>query len=158
MKNSITTALAIAILFPVGVMAQSLGDLKDLTSSDTVAKAGESLGGSMSDILQSTLGIDQDQADGGIGSMLSLASEKLDAGDFDELAGMIPGAEKYMDSAKSLGAVSGPLKDLGGLNEALGSLGISPEIVEKFMPIITDYLGKLGGEDAKNLLAKVFGS
>jgi len=47
---------------------------------------------------------------------------------------------------------------MGGLNTALGSLGISPETVSKFVPTITDYLGKLGGDDAKNLLQKAFGS
>jgi len=153
----LTTMIALSILLPLGAMAQSLGDLKDLASSDSVKKAGESLGGSLSDVLQGQLGIDQDQADGGIGSMLTLASEKLSAGDFDKLAGMIPGADKYLASAKSLGAVTSPLNDVAGLNNALGKLGISPETVDKFVPMITDYLGKLGGNDMNNLLGKVLG-
>ncbi len=158
MIKKIATMVALAILLPLGATAQSLGDLKDLASSDTVKKASESLGGSLSDMLQGQLGIDQDQADGGIGSMLTLASEKLNAGDFDKLAGMIPGADKYLASAKSLGAVSGPLNNVAGLNDALGNLGISPETVDKFVPMITDYLGKLGGDDINNMLGKVLGS
>ena len=71
---------------------------------------------------------------------------------------MILGAEKYMGIAKSLGAVTGPLNDLAGLNTALGSLGISADTVSKFVPTITDYLGTLGGDDAKQLLQEALGS
>ena len=150
--------ISVAILLPFYAAAQSLGDLKGAMSSDAVESAGSALSGSMSDVLQSQLSLDQNQADGGIGSILTLASEKLSAGDFDKLAGMIPGAEKYMGIAKSLGAVTGPLNDLAGLNTALGSLGISADTVSKFVPTITDYLGTLGGDDAKQLLQKALGS
>lgn len=98
----IRVPLSIAILLPLCASAESLDDLKGLTSSDVSKKTSESLGGSMSDILQSQLGVSQSQAEDGIGSMLTLGSEKLNAGDFDKLAGMIPGADKYMDTAKNL--------------------------------------------------------
>ena len=97
------------------------------------------------------------QADGSIGSMLSLASQKLSAGDYDKFAGMIPGADKYLESAKSLGAVAEPLASLGDFNSALSSLGISPETIEKYVPMITEYVGKLGGDDATKLLSQLFG-
>ena len=71
---------------------------------------------------------------------------------------MIPGADKYLQAAKDLGAVTGPLKNIDGANSALASLGISPESISKFVPIVTDYLGKLGGDDAVATLQKVFGT
>ena len=148
----------VALLIPLGASAQTLGDLRGLASPDNLSKASEAMGGSASDLLQSQLDVDKDQADGGIGAMLALAGEKLSAGEYDKLASNIPGASKYLEKAKSLGAMMGPLKDMGGLNSALGKLGISPETVANFVPTATDYLGKLGGEDTKKLLEKAFGS
>jgi tartrate dehydratase beta subunit/fumarate hydratase class I family protein len=58
-----------------------------------------------------------------------------------------------MDTAKQLGAVAGPLVNKAGLNGALAKLGMKPETVSKFAPTVTDYLGKIGGDSAKNLLA-----
>lgn len=104
-------------------------------------------------MLTSQLGLSETQATGGLGSYLTLAQEKLAKGDFDRIAGMIPGASKYMDQAKSLGAVTGPLKNLAGLNGALGKLGISSETASKFVPMVTDYLGKAGGSGVQGMLA-----
>jgi hypothetical protein len=139
------------------VTAQTLPSMNDLNAGDAMASLEGAAGGSMSSLLQGQLGLTEDQASGSIGSLLSLAGEKLGAGDFDELAGMIPGADKYLESARSLGAVTEPLKSLGDLNQSLAALGITPETIEKFVPMVTEYLGKLGGEDAKALLAQVLG-
>ena len=48
----------------------------------------------------SKLGVTEDQAKGGIGSYLTLAQEKLAKGDFDKVAALVPGASKYMESAR----------------------------------------------------------
>jgi hypothetical protein len=103
--------------------------------------------------LTKSLGVSQDQAEGGIGSMLTLAQEKLAAGDFDKIAAVIPGAGKYLEKAKALGAVTGPLTNAAGLSSAFGKLGISPETAAKFMPKVTKYVGKVGGKDVGALLS-----
>jgi hypothetical protein len=139
------------------VMGQTLPEMSDLNAADAMESLENATGGSISSLLQGQLGLTEDQADGSIGSLLSLAGEKLSASDFDKLAGMIPGADQYLESAKSLGAVTNPLKSLADLNESLAALGISPETIEKFVPMVTDYLGKLGGDDAKALLAQFLG-
>lgn len=145
-----------ALMLSCTVQAQSLDDLKKKASS-SLDEANQTMSGSLTSVLESQLGITEDQAEGGIGSMLSLASEKLTSGEYDQLAGMIPGADKYLKSAKDLGAVTGPLTNMAGLTSALSSLGISPETVTKFAPMVSDYLGKLGGDDIKGILAKVLG-
>ena len=61
----IRVLISIAMLLPLCAAAQSLDDLKSLVPSDAVINASESLGGSMSGILQN-------QAEDGIGSMLTL--------------------------------------------------------------------------------------
>jgi hypothetical protein len=60
-----------------------------------------------------------------LGSVLTLAQEKLAAGDFDKVAAAIPGASRYVDMAKSLGAVTGPIGNKAGLTSALGRLGMN---------------------------------
>ena len=67
-------------------------------------------------LLSSQLGVTENQAKGGIGSYLTLAKEKLAKGDFEKIAALVPGASKYMETAKKLGAVAGPLGNLAGLN------------------------------------------
>lgn len=106
-------------------------------------------------LLTSQLGVNEDQAKGGIGSILSLAKEKLSAGDYAKVANAVPGASKYLQSAKTLGAVSGPLKNLAGLQGALGKLGMSSDVSAKFIPTVTDFVGKAGGGEAQTLLQSV---
>jgi hypothetical protein len=103
--------------------------------------------------LTSTLGLTEQQAQGGVGSVLALAQEKLVKGDFDKIAAVIPGCQKYLDMAKSLGAVTGPLSNLAGLNGALGKLGISPDKAAKLVPAVTDFVGKAGGPEVGQLLS-----
>ncbi len=103
--------------------------------------------------LTSQLGISEDQARGGIGSCLTLLQEKLAKGDFDKIASLVPGASGYLESAKKLGAVTGPLTNQQGLNGALGKLGMNADTVAKFTPLVTNYLGKLGGPTVQTMLA-----
>jgi hypothetical protein len=114
-----------------------------------------SMGGSK-DIVSSltkSLGVTENQAAGGVGSVLTLTQEKLVAGDFDKVAAAIPGSKKYLDMAKSLGAVTGPLTNGAGLSSALGKLGISPDTAAKFVPAVTDYVGKAAGPEVGKLLS-----
>ena len=106
-------------------------------------------------LLRSQLGVTEDQAAGGVGSILTLAQEKLIKGDFDKIAQLVPSASTYMAQAKSLGAVTGPIKDMKGLQAALGRLAMSPETQAKFVPAVTDYIGKAGGDSVRKLLAGV---
>jgi len=152
------TLFLVTVLLPALAAAQTSDLLKDAQSSDMLKSAAAGAGDALPSLLQDQLGLSKDQAEGGLGSLLSLASENLSAVDFDKLKGMIPGASGYIDAAKSLGAVSGPLKNLDGLNSALSGLGISPDTVAKFVPMVSDYLGKLGGPQAAGLLQKALGS
>jgi uncharacterized protein VcgC/VcgE DUF2780 len=128
---------------PALAHGQSLDSLKSLlSSSDPIVGA-----------LKSTLGVTDNQAQGGLGSILTLAQEHLAKGDFDKIAQVVPGAQKYLDAAKKLGAVTGPLKNSAGLNSAFSKLGIAPETATKFTPTVLDAVGKVGGDSVRNLLA-----
>jgi len=128
---------------PVVAGAQSLDSLKGLLSStDPIVGA-----------LKGALGVTENQAEGGLGSILTLAREHLAKGDFDKIAAAVPGAQKYLDAAKKLGAVTGPVTNSSGLDSAYSRLGIAPETAAKFTPTVLDAVGKVGGESVRNLLA-----
>ena len=154
MTKSICLLLMVAALPAIG---QTLPSMDNLKSDDAMAALESAAGGSLSSLLQDQLNLTSDQAEGGIGSLLSLANEKLNAGEFDKLAGMIPGADGYLEAAKNLGAITGPLKSVGDLNQSLSALGITPETIEKFVPMVTQYLGTIGGDEAKALLGQLLG-
>lgn len=153
----ITKYMAALLLLHTTVGAQTTDLLKSIPSTDAVKSVTDTLSDSLPTLLQGQLGISQDQAEGSLGSLLSLASENLDADSLDSLKGFIPGADKYIDAAKSLGALAGPLKNVDGLNSALAKLGIPPEAVAQFLPTVMDYLGKIGGDDAVKLLQSALG-
>ena len=62
-------------------------------------------------LLTNQLGVTSNQAIGGVGSILSLAKERLSSMDFMTLSKFIPGTDAYMKTAKDLGAVNGPVGD-----------------------------------------------
>ena len=106
-------------------------------------------------MLTSQLGVTENQAKGGVGSILTLAQEKLVKGDFDKIAAVIPGASKYLETAKQLGAVTGPVQNLAGLKGSLGKLGMTPDTISKFIPAVSNFVSKAGGSEVGNLLAGV---
>jgi hypothetical protein len=115
----------------------------------------QSMTGQSADIttlLTKQLGVTDAQAGGGVGAMLKLAQEKLSAGEFDQIAKAIPGADKYLANAKQLlgGANIG---NKAGLQGAFSKLGMSPSMVDQFIPLVTQFVGQTGGEQAKSLLA-----
>ena len=122
---------------------------------DALKEAAGGLSAPLGSLLESQLGVTSDQASGGLGAFLTLAQERLQTGDFDKIASLVPGASGYMETAKKLGAVAGPLKNVGGLNSALGKLGMSTETVQEFVPTVSDYLGKAGGSEVQSLLGTV---
>jgi hypothetical protein len=111
-------------------------------------------GGDIGSVIGKQLGLSGDQAKGGIGSVLTLAKEKLGGADFDRIAKVIPGADKYLAAAGDSGAVTGgKVGDMNGLNAALGRLGLNAEQSAKLPTAVTEQVGKLGGGDLKSLLA-----
>ncbi len=115
---------------------------------------GQAMGGTetLTKLLTSQLGVTSNQATGGVGSILSLAKERLSAMDFTTLATLIPGADSFMQSAKSLGAVTGPVGDRAGLTAAFSRLGMGADMVPKFTQTLSDFVGKAGGQPASHLV------
>lgn len=136
-----TSLLATALLFAVGAVS-GCAEMKSMGLADPLVSA-----------LTSQLGVTANQAAGGVGSMLTLGKEKLSGLDFTTLTKMIPGSETYMKTAKDLGAVTAPIGNTTGLQSAFSRLGMGSDMVGKFSGVLSDYVGKTGGEPAKQLLA-----
>lgn len=103
--------------------------------------------------LTAGLGIQENQARGGVGLLFKVAQQKLAAGDFSELAKALPGVQCMIQQAPETG---GGAKLLGGLASALGGgkaadlatlaggfskLGIDAATARRFVPIVTQFLG-----------------
>ncbi len=118
--------------------------------------------------LTSSLGIGEDQAKGGAGLLFNLAKDKLGAGDFAKVADAVPGMDGLLDAAPSSGGGIGGM--LGGLASSIGGgdlgdlaklaggfdkLGLDAGMIQKFLPIVLDFVGQKGGDTVKNLLSGV---
>jgi hypothetical protein len=118
------------------------------------------------DLLSSQLGVTQTQAEGGAGSIFSLAKQNLSTEDFSTVAKAVPGIDKMMDAVpkadKSSGALGGLSSMLGGSSGKLGKmaslagsfekLGLSSDMIGQFTPIIFNYVKEKGGDYAMKLL------
>ncbi len=114
--------------------------------------------------LMQQVGVNQEQAEGGVGLLLNAAKEKLSGDNFSELTNAIPGADQFMSAAPSeedsgggmMGALGGIASSLGVGGGSLGTvasllggfskLGIDGDSAKQFLPVVQNFLeGKLGG-------------
>ena len=125
---------------------------------------------SLVNLLTQQLGITESQAQGGAGSIFNLAKEQLSAQDFSQVADAVPNMGGLLEAAPrkegSLGGMFGSatsmfgggsnsLKGLAGLASSFSQLGLSPEMVNQFVPVILNYVKSSGGETVSNLLSAV---
>ena len=131
--------------------------------------------------LVSNLGVNEEQAKGGAGLLFNLAKDKLGAGDFQQLTDKIPGVSDLLGAAPApsaaastgggmMGALGGVaaslgagglgdkmegLGDLANLASGFSQLGLSSDMVGKFVPVVLSFVQNQGGDSMKGLLEKV---
>ena len=125
---------------------------------------------SLVNLLTQQLGVTESQAQGGAGSIFKMAKEQLGAQDFSQVSDAVPNMGGLLEAAPrqegSLGGMFGSatsmfggggnsLKGLAGLASSFSQLGLSPEMVNQFLPIILNYVKSSGGETVSNLLSSV---
>ena len=132
------------------------------------AGAGKAQTSDLVGLLTSQLGVSQEQATGGAGSLFNFAKGQMDTADFDVVSSALPeigdlmgaapeGGSGVLGSASSLlGRSSGGLGDVAGVASAFSDLGMSPEMVNEFVPVILDYAQSAGSEQAMQLLKGAF--
>jgi hypothetical protein len=149
-RNLIRSATALLLMLSIHVTAQAQGP--DLVQ-----------------MLTSQLGVSGEQATGGAGAMFEYAKDNLDADDFatiakgvpgmDDLIAMAPEPENSSALGKAGGALGGFDKSLGGLAglaSSFESLGLDADMVSKFVPVVSDYVGSVSGDEAATLLQGLF--
>lgn len=99
------------------------------------------------------LGISPEMAIGGIGGILSLAKGKLNPEDLLKVTGAFPDMNNIMKEAKKLGV--GNITDMAALGSTFSKLGMKPSDVTKFIPAVTNYVGKNGGTGAADILGNL---
>jgi hypothetical protein len=124
-------------------------------STGSTADVAKSLG---SDSLVSslgTLGMSPSQATGSLGSLVSLASNRLSPADFSKFSGYLPNSDKYLKAAESAGLLKSPVKDVAGLNNNFAALGVEPNVARGFLGELSKYFTSKGGEPARSLFTSV---
>lgn len=122
------------------------------------------------DLVQMTmdqLGITQTQAQGGLGSLLSMAKTNMGENSFSPIANSIPNINSLLqavpevDNTSALSTLSNQLGNLsptakGGLMvyNAFDQLGLSKGLVDPMMDILEDYLNTDGSKGSSDLLMK----
>jgi hypothetical protein len=121
--------------------------------------------------LTKQLGVTEEQATGGSGSVLSLAKSRLSPDEFSQVAGAVPEMDTLLGAAPAvegkggvtdtaasaassmLGSGGGSLGSLASLVGPFQQLGLSPDMIGKFVPSILEYVGGKGGSGVQSLLA-----
>ncbi len=120
-------------------------------------------------MLTDQLGISKEQATGGSGAIFDYAKDNLSADDFTTVAKGVPDMDGLLaaapkeESSSALGKASNMLGGSGGSMGGLASLassfetlGLDADMVQKFLPIVSDYVGSVSGDQAMALLAGLF--
>lgn len=117
-------------------------------------------------ILVSQLGINSQQAMGGVGSILALAQQRMNPGDFMQLSGNVPGVDQYLSAvprpssssvvwgsaANMLGEQANGLGNLAVLAGSFQSLGMDTNMIGQFVPVILQYVQGQSGPAMMSLL------
>ena len=126
-------------------------------------------------LLTQSLDVNQAQAQGGAGLIFQLAKQQLGEREFTKVANAVPGLGDLLAAAPQEGG--GVMGAIGGLADALGGgggggslgklaglaslaggfqqLGLNPDMISQFVPIILSFVQNQGGDGIKNILEGV---
>lgn len=114
--------------------------------------------------LSKELSISHTQASGGAGALFSLAKSRLSADEFSKVSSAVPGMSGLLKAAPAVsqnselsgleGALPGNMGRTAEAAEAFHKLGMSPEMMGKFVPIMTKFVETKGGSSTASLLEK----
>ncbi|HWC18035.1 MAG TPA: DUF2780 domain-containing protein [Terriglobales bacterium] len=160
--RSMTSALGLLLIGGVLVgLSQAQNPAKTTSKSPSPELIGE---------LTKQLSITPAQATGGAGALFGLAKSRLSPADFGKVAAVVPGMNGFLKAAPSAGS-SGGLPGISSLAGSLPSgasglastaqsfqkLGLTPDMVGKFIPVLTQFVQSKGGAGVASILSGVLG-
>lgn len=118
------------------------------------------------DTLVGQLGINSQQAMGGVGSIFSLAQQRMNPSDFMQLSSYVPDMDQYLSAvpqpAASNSLFGSAANLMGGQDNGLGSLavlggsfqtlGMDANMISQFVPVVLQYIQGQSGPAAMSLL------
>ena len=116
----------------------------------------------LTDLLVRQLGVSSGQAQSGAGILFQLAKSQMQQAAFSQLSQVVPGMGGLLAAAPALGGMGG-LSSLGGnaggalgVASAFQQSGLSPSMIQQFIPIIMQYVTNSGGSGVANSLGSAF--
>lgn len=114
--------------------------------------------------LTKKLSITPEQAIGGSGALFGLAKTKLKPDDFLKVSNAVPGMDGLLNAAPKVDTSNDPLSSMGSmlpgkagsiasLAGSFKQLGMSPQMVTKFLPVMTQFVKVKGGTEVAGLLS-----
>ncbi|MDP3521180.1 MAG: DUF2780 domain-containing protein [Hydrogenophaga sp.] len=127
--------------------------------------------GSLSELLMQRTGATAAQAQGGAGALFQIAKTKMSADSFTQLEQSVPGIQGMLGAAapaqSQQGGLAGQLSSIAGASggtagtlisaaSAFQQQGMSPAMVQQFIPVVIDYVKAHGNEALVNTLSAAF--
>ena len=115
--------------------------------------------GSLTDLL----GVTREQATGGAGAVFREAKNNMSTADYSQLISSIPGIDGLIQSAPQVSGLAGKATSLFGsssdsvqglsaLTDSFAKLGLSPEMVNKYVDVILDFVQSEAGQQTMSML------
>ena len=156
---------------PQAVPARQLPASAQIPTTLPATVAGVATADGLVNPLTGQLGISQSQALGGLGSIFSLAQQRLNPGDFSTLSNSVPGIGQYLAAAPQpvaptqssallgvagnlLGGQSNTLNSIAALAGSFQALGMNSSMTAQFIPVVLQYLQGQNGGAATGLLQR----
>ena len=150
----------IALSAPGRLAASSQGG-QATEAMSAAAKASTDLVGALS----KEMGSSPEQAAGAAGALFGVAKTKLKPEEFAQVSKAVPGMDLLLKAAPAMGGGGGATGavvsqmagggNLAAVAGAFNKLGLSPDMVSKAIPVLTQFVTKSGGADVGKLLAGV---
>lgn len=126
--------------------------------------------GTLISLLTSKLGVSNEQAIGGTAALFGSAKKNLSADDFSSVTKSLPEIKSLLGNATKDGSgiasklgmssaendPAGAKEENNNLTKQFSQLGLSSNMVDKFIPIVLGYAKSSGGDKVMNLLKGAF--
>jgi len=123
--------------------------------------------GNLTELLMQRTGVTQAQAAGGAGALFQIAKNKMQADAFAQLEQSVPGLQGMLGAVPALtqsGGLAGRLSALAGKSggtagdlisvvSSFQQQGMSPAMVQQFIPVLIEYVKAQGNEALVNSLS-----
>ena len=152
-------------LIPASCLFVLLGAMSGQTQTQSPAtKVAKSPSSELISQLTQQLSVTPKQAAGGAGTLFGVAKSNLSPENFNKIAAVVPGMNGLLKAAPSTASPAEGVPGLsnalpgkaGGLASAMSSfqkLGMSPDMVGKFVPQLTQFVQAKGGSGVASLLS-----